>query len=172
MPRRVRVTGAKGKRSLPSLKRTTGVAPTSFLTTRMPKFEINIDGVIKTRMAFNHLIKASDSKVYHAVEKSVKEVARTAQKLVAPGGKLEAYDTGNMHDHIRGLIEKITKDYVYGTAGVFDVLYAIYVHEGTYKMHKRPFLWKALMMNVKKIIKRIQKAMTYELMGGYNVGSL
>jgi len=165
MPRPVRITGTKGRRAIPSLVRTSGVAPSSFLTTRLPKFSVKLEGANKARKIFDKLLKNSESSLRKAVSASCGIIAYEARRIVMIG-PYKAYRTGNMARNIRWMVEEFTLDYIYGVAGVFDVDYAIYVHEGTYKMAAKPFLLLALKRKKKLIIKLLNEALAKDIAKG------
>ena len=58
------------------------------------------------------------------------------------------FDTGNLEGSINYRVNKYNKTVAIGT----NVHYAKYVHEGTYKLHGRPFLRDGVKNNIKRIM--------------------
>ena len=167
MPRRVRITGTKGRRSISRLNRLRGQAPKTFMRGRMPKFTLEVFGDKKLIKIFNRLVKNTESATFKAMTAAVKIVSKEAHRIVTTG-PYKAVDTGKLSKSIRGLVEKfVLGKYIYGSAGVFDVLYAIYVHEGTKNMEARPFLILALRNKEGVIIKLITQAIQKDIKKGW-----
>ena len=55
----------------------------------------------------------------------------------------EIVDTGRLFDRITGSVNRISNNYDQAVVGT-DVPYAVYVHEGTYKLNGRPFITDGL----------------------------
>lgn len=55
----------------------------------------------------------------------------------------EIVDTGRLFDSITGSVNRISNNYYQAVVGT-DVPYAVYVHEGTYKLKGRPFITDGL----------------------------
>lgn len=55
----------------------------------------------------------------------------------------EIVDTGRLFDSITGSVNRISDNYYQTVVGT-DVPYAVYVHEGTYKLKGRPFITDGL----------------------------
>lgn len=165
MPRRVRVTGIKGARKPTPLIKVPGVAPGSFLTTRMPKFSMQVKGVRAFENKINKLIKNSESSLGKAVAASTKIIAKEAQRITRVG-PYKAYATGRMSNAIMAQVEEIVQDMVKGVAGVFGVDYAVYVHEGTGVMEARPFLLLAAKRKKRLVENIIRKALLKDMAKG------
>jgi len=166
MPRPVRITGIKGRRAIPSLVRTSGIAPESFLTTRLPKFSMTLEGVDRVKRIFKQISKNTQSSMYNAISAATAIVAFEAQRITRVG-PYKAYKTGKLSNSIKGMVEKFALDMVEGVAGVFNVDYAIYVHEGTSNMIPKPFLLLALKRKRKIVIKLLRKALEKDIKTGW-----
>lgn len=74
-----------------------------------------------------------------------------------PDGHTEIVDTGRLFDSITAQVNRINASYYQTVVGT-DVPYAIYVHEGTYKLKGRPFITDGLAAGKGEIEKAIRKA--------------
>lgn len=70
----------------------------------------------------------------------------------------EIVDTGRLFDSIRAQVNPINAN-VYQTVVGTDVPYAIYVHEGTYKLKGRPFITDGINASRADIMAAIRAAM-------------
>lgn len=134
----------------------------------IPKISMYTDGVNvykKNIKSIKKSINNSSSSTYKAVQTSCKLVAVEAQRLIL-SGDMEAFDTGKLFNSINYFIESYTLDYILGFAGSFDVLYSVFVHEGTIKMPPRPFLKQALLNKEKHIVRLIQNAVLVDIKKG------
>jgi len=165
MPRRVGITGGMGSRSTP-FKKVSGSAPSTFFKkTSAPNFAVKVYGVEKAVRNFNKTfsnIESSMNKTFIAVLKLLEyEIKRTIRV-----GAYSAYDTGWMHDHVKHLLEKEFVDYLQGSAGVYGVDYAVYVHEGTKFMMGRNFIMVAIAKRYKLIRAMFIKAIQNDINKG------
>jgi len=163
MPRRVRVTGVKGRRHPVFLSMMSGKAPTDFLSSdRSPKFHIGIIGHGKVINVFKKILNTTPFHIERAVEKSLFLLSFQAKKNLLVG-VTRAYKTGKLFNSVSNKLEKVNADFIQGVSGTFGVDYSIYVHEGTYQMESRPFLLLAFIKHEKKIVNTIRMAIIKEM---------
>jgi hypothetical protein len=70
-------------------------------------------------------------------------------------GHTEIVETGKLFDSIKGEVKRVSQNAYTVTIGT-DVKYAIYVHNGTYKLKARRFITDGIM----RAQKDMEKAMT------------
>lgn len=72
-----------------------------------------------------------------------------------PDGHTEIVDTGHLFDHVDAEVKKDSQNAFTVSAGVKDTPYAVFVHNGTYKLKGRHFITDAFDLHeadIKKIV--------------------
>jgi len=112
--------------------------------------------VVNPNSAFNKLLSYSKKVIEPALfigfKKALYVIEREAVRLINQGYYKPAVDTGHMRRSVTSKILYSTHREIAGAVGVIDTSYTIYVHEGTYKMEKRPFLTDAVENKKEEII--------------------
>jgi len=179
MPRPVRITGAKGRRATGALVKAPGRAPAAFRGKKLtpPKIQIVVHGAKQAEKVFKLINKASKSWTQKGVEATLKMFLKQAQANVLSNPQLRAYDKGNLYKDLKYKIEVVKDGFVQGSAGNWGeqatggtnpayVTYHIYVHEGTRKMPKRPYLHYAYLWKVNLAIKHLEKSIQKDAIEG------
>ena len=91
----------------------------------------------------DRLDKIMPLKSLDGISKALLIVEAEAVRLISRGYYRPAVDTGHMRRSVTHTISRFDSNIVEGFVGL-NVNYAIYVHEGTINMEKRPFLVDAL----------------------------
>src|SRR5262245_19822351 len=115
------------------------------------KLFFQIDGNRALTSKIKKISASSSIFLYDALQRSLLMVEAEAKYLVAKGYYQPAIDTGRMCGSITTRITGFSGKEMTGDVGT-GVWYAIYVHEGTVKMIKRPFLTDALRNKSKEIL--------------------
>lgn len=122
-------------------------------------------------MASNFTFKDNTDIILKAIESATEEGADKMAKIGVdsvqyqmlygykdPHGKdghTEIVETGKLFDSIKGEVKRVSQNAYTVTVGT-DVKYAIYVHNGTYKLKARRFITDGIM----RAQKDMEKAMT------------
>jgi hypothetical protein len=168
MSRVVRITGKSGRRSSSALNRISGVQYGSFLTKfSAPNISMKLKGVNGVKIAFNKIMKNTSSATYIAIKQCSELVVKETKSILIGIGKLHAYDTGKLYDSIQYMVEEHTIYLLRTSIGSFTVPYAVFVHEGTFKMSGRPFLLTAFIRKQKLIEYVMLKALQKDLLKGF-----
>lgn len=112
----------------------------------MPKIEVKITNLNEIRRAFSKAPQLTTKYVNAAIQISLFKI-ETDSKRETP------VDTG----YLRSSHQTMFRD-LYGELEP-KAKYAIYVHEGTYKMRARPFLYNAVVSNEKFVQDQFTKGM-------------
>lgn len=166
MPRVVRSSGIKGRRSPSRLSRSRSTIPTDFLIRKCtPKFSITITGYNNAKRNFNKVYSNTKSSLYNVINGATKLVADETIKILKSSGEYKAYKTGELAESIKPAMEKFVMDYIYGIVKS-DSRYAVYVHYGTKWMKERPFFIIALRRKKKMIHIMAMKAIRKDISKG------
>lgn len=103
-------------------------------------------------------------KVYDAMKRAHLMVEATAKRLITSGYYKPAVDTGRLRGSITGMIVEFSRKSVEAKVGS-NVYYGIYVHEGTFRMEKRPYLVDALEKKKEEITEMIKQAIKIDFGG-------
>jgi HK97 gp10 family phage protein len=99
---------------------------------------LNANSAINKVLSFTNRIL--EPALFIGLKKALLLIEREAVRLIKSGYYKPAIDTGRMWRAVTSRVLYKTHREIAGAVGVVDVYYAIYVHEGTYKMEDRPFL--------------------------------
>lgn len=105
---------------------------------------------------------STSSKVYDAVKRAHLMVEAEAKRLITSGYYKPAIDTGRLRMSITSGIVNFDRNYIEAKVGS-NVYYGIYVHDGTKRMEKRPFLTDALEKKKEKIKEMIKIAIKLDV---------
>ena len=105
--------------------------------------------MIQDRMARNFKATADDLSE-KAVEWTQYQILYGYKDRHGPDGHTEIVDTGELFDSIKATAKRNSQNAYTVDVGT-DKSYAVYVHDGTYKLKGRPFIRDALEKNKDKI---------------------
>ena len=112
------------------------------------KFESHLDQVVK-QIDSNFQAMAEEMKA-EAIEWVQEKMLYGYHEPHGEDGHTEIYDTGKLIDTLDGEVKKASQNAYEVTVGSPQP-YAVYVHNGTYKLHGRPFIRDGLEGNQDKI---------------------
>lgn len=121
-------------------------------------FRIYAHGADKLGLALQKYNIQTTAKVYDAMKRVILILEADAKRLITSGYYAPAIDTGRLRGSITGQIVRFDAKLIEAKVGS-NVYYGIYVHEGTIKMEKRPYMKDALVRNENKIKIMIIKAL-------------
>jgi hypothetical protein len=96
--------------------------------------------------------KVIEPAMFIGLKKALLILEKESVRLIHSGYYKPAVDSGHMVQAVTSRVLYQTHREMAGAVGVVDTRYAIYVHEGTNKMVKRPFLIDAAENKKKEII--------------------
>ncbi len=136
--------------------------PRGFVGAAGGRFAVVVRGGSSLVAKLNAYSISTTSKVYDAVKRAHLIVEAEAKRLITSGYYKPAVDTGRLRMSITSGIVNFDKNSIEAKIGS-NVYYGIYVHEGTKRMEKRPFLTDALEKKKEKIKEMIKIAIKLDV---------
>ena len=113
----------------------------------MPDVSIKIDGIEKLQKAFDKAPREADKMLTEVVRTGAEILRRGAIKAITTG-TTRAIDTSRLRNSIRIFTRTRFKSNI-----STNVNYAPFVHEGTSRMRKRPFMTRGIKLSKKSVEK-------------------